>query len=73
MREPRYFIAWVSKDNVGKPNMPYLEARREYMYRIFREDFDDSKAAPITEAMTYEEAEAKVKEIYLITEGSKYE
>ena len=71
MREPRYFIAWVSEDNVGKPNMPYLTARKEYMYRVFREDFDNSSAAPITEAMTYDEAEAKKKEILLLTKGKE--
>jgi hypothetical protein len=69
MREPRYFIAWVSEDNVGKPNMPYLTARKEYMFRVFREDFDNSSAAPITEAMTYDEAEAKKREIWLLTKG----
>lgn len=71
MREPRYFIAWVSEDNAGRSNMHYLAARKEYMYRIFREDFDNSNAAPITEAMTYDEAEAKVKEILLLTKGKE--
>ena len=70
MREPRYFIAWVTEDNVGKPNMPYLTARKEYMFRVFREDFDNSSAAPITEAMTYDEAEAKKRLILLLTQGS---
>ncbi len=69
MREPRYFIAWVSEDNVGKPNMPYLTARKEYMFRVFREDFDKSSAASITEAMTYAEAEAKKRQILLLTRG----
>ena len=71
MDEVDYFVAWMQEDNMGMPNMSYEAARREYMYRIFREDFDNSSAAPITEAMTYDEAEAKKKEILLLTKGKE--
>ena len=69
----KYFIAWMEADNQGKPGMPYLAAREVYNYRVFRADRNEYKSAPITEAMTYKEAEAKIKEIYLITEGVRYE
>jgi hypothetical protein len=64
-----YFIAWVSEDNVGRPNMPYKAAQKEYMYRVFRDEYGSKKAVPITEAMTYDEARAKKREIWLLTKG----
>lgn len=71
-KEPtRYFVAWVSDDNAGKPNMAYEAARREYMYRVFRDDRGSRSAYAVTEAMTYEEAEAKRKEILLLTKGKE--
>ena len=73
-KEPStYFVGWVSEDNTDKPNMPYLAARREYMYRVFRADRGVNNTTPITEAMTYDEAQAKVREILLLTEGSNDE
>jgi hypothetical protein len=68
-----YFVGWVSGDNTDKPNMPYLAARREYMYRVFRADKGVNNTTPITEVMTYDEAQAKVREILLLTEGSNHE
>jgi len=65
----RYFVAWVSEDNAGKPNMAYEAARREYMYRVFRDD-GGTKSEPVTEVMTYQEAKHKLKEINLLTIGS---
>jgi hypothetical protein len=68
-----YFIAWVSEDNQDKPNLPYDVARKEYMYRVFRDDYGSKKAVPITDAMPYDEARARKREILLLTEGSNYE
>ena len=68
-----YFVAWIEGDNVGQPNLPYLAARKKYiMYRVFRADRGVNNTTPITEAMTYDEAQAKLKEIILLTEGSEY-
>jgi hypothetical protein len=66
----KYFVAWVSEDNAGKPNMPYEAARREYNYRVFRDEYGSSKAVPITEAVTWDEAQEKIRHIRLLTEGS---
>jgi hypothetical protein len=72
-KEPtNYFIAWVSEDNKDKPAMPYDVARRDYMYRVFRDD-GGAKAEPVTEAMTYKEAQVKAREIRLLTQGSNHE
>lgn len=70
--EVEYFAAWVSGDNEGKPTMSYEAARKEYMYRVFRDEYGSSKATSITEPMTYDEAQAKIREIRLLTEGSEY-
>lgn len=70
--EVDYFVGWVSGDNEDKPNMPYLAARREYMYRVFRDDYK-GRAEPVTEAMTYQEAKRKLEEIVLLTRGSNHE
>lgn len=67
--DDEFFIAWLREDNEGLPNLPYLTARKVYKYRVFR---DDAKAQPITEAMTYEEAKRKLKEIIMLTKGSQY-
>ena len=66
-----YFVAWVQEDNVGMPNMPYLAAREVYKYRVFRDDYICS-GEPVTEAMTYKEAEEARRRILLLTEGSQY-
>jgi len=65
-----YFLAWMEGDNVGMPSMPYLEARKVYKYRVFRDAWSNSQ--PITDAMTYQEAERKVKELIMLTKGSQY-
>jgi hypothetical protein len=65
-----YFVAWVSEDNAGRPNMPYKAAQKEYSYRVFRDDYGSRKAVPVTEAMTYDEAIEKKRLILLLTQGS---
>ena len=65
-----YFVAWVGEDNAGKSNMPYITARKEYMYRVFRDEYGSKKATPITEPMTWDEAIEKKKQILLLTRGS---
>jgi len=65
-----YFLAWMEGDNVGMPSMPYLEARKVYKYRVFRDAGSNSE--PITEAMTYQEASRKLHEIIMLTRGSQY-
>lgn len=67
--DDEYFIAWIQEDNMHMPNLPYLAARECYAYRVFRHDV---KAQPITDAMTYQEAERKVKELIMLTKGSQY-
>jgi hypothetical protein len=43
------------------------------MYRVFRDEYGSKKAVPITDAMPYDEARARKREILLLTEGSNYE
>jgi hypothetical protein len=69
--EVEYFVAWMQEDNMGMPNMSYEAAREVYKYRVFRDD-GGAKSEPVTEVMTYQEAQVKVREIRLITEGSEY-
>jgi hypothetical protein len=73
LKQSTYFVGWVSEDNAGRSNMHYLAARKEYMYRVFRADKGVDNTTPITEAMTYDEARAKVREILLLTEGGNHE
>jgi hypothetical protein len=71
-KDADYFVAWMQEDNEKQPTMPYEAARGVYKYRVFRADRGISNTTPITEAMTYDEAQAKLKEIILLTEGSEY-
>jgi hypothetical protein len=68
-KHSNYFVAWVREDNADKPNLPYEAAQKEYMYRVFRDEYGSSKATSITEAMPYDEAQAKKREIWLLTKG----
>ena len=72
VKRSTYFVGWVSGDNEDKPTMSYEAARKKYMYRVFRADRGVNNTTPITEAMTYDEAQAKIREIRLLTEGSEY-
>ena len=67
-----YFVAWVREDNEGQPEMSFEDAREVYKYRVFRDD-GGAKAEPVTEAMTYKEAQVKAREIRLLTQGSNHE
>jgi hypothetical protein len=67
--EVDYFVAWMQEDNEGQPTMSYEAAREVYKYRVFRDD-GGTKSEPVTEAMTYQEAKHKLKEINLLTIGS---
>jgi hypothetical protein len=69
--EVDYFVAWMEGDNTGMPEMSFEEAREVYKYRVFRDD-GGTKAEPVTEAMTYKEAQVKAREIRLLTQGSQY-
>jgi hypothetical protein len=71
MGDSEFFIAWIQEDNMGQPNLPYLTAREVYKYRVFRDDFN-GRSEPITEAMTYQEAARKVKELIMLTKGREY-
>jgi hypothetical protein len=66
-----YLLCCVGEwDNEGKPTMSYEAARKDYMYRVFRDDGGAKRTTPVTEAMTYKEAQAKAREIRLLTQGS---
>ena len=67
--DDEYFVAWVQEDNMGLPNLPYLTARKVYKYRVFNAG---AQSQPITEAMTYEEASRKLKELIMLTRGRQY-
>lgn len=67
-----YFVAWTQGDNPKEDGaVPLSRGREEFKYRVFRDDRGSRSAYAITEAMTYEEAEVKRKEILLITKGKE--
>ena len=71
MKGVDYFVAWMQEDNEEQPAMSFEAAREVYKYRVFRDD-GLMKSEPITEAMTYKEAERKVKELIMLTKGREY-
>jgi hypothetical protein len=59
MSKVSYFVAWMQEDN---PNDRWGE---KLLYRVFRDE-GTSKEEPVTEAMTRNEANEKLKEILTV-------
>ena len=60
MGKVSYFVAWMQEDNPEART-----AHHDHKFRVFRDEIT-SKAEPITEAMTKDEANEKLKEILTV-------
>lgn len=61
MGKVSYFVAWMQEDNPGVDRWK----GEKLLYRVFRDE-GVSKEEPVTEAMTKDEADEKLREILTV-------